>query len=207
MGLRGSLYFNRSRGTASATSRFKAKTLICLMLLLPLAWVGYREVGDNFVQPRAMLVLGGDPEREDFAVEFAREHPSLPIWVSGVGNPAITKELFIKAGIPSRLLHIDQSASDTVTNFTTLVDKLRARGINSVYLITSDYHMRRSRVIGEIVFGSRGIYLKPVPVPSNDPNESLPRVMRDGARAVLWVLTGHTGASLSGRYETRYQAK
>jgi uncharacterized SAM-binding protein YcdF (DUF218 family) len=207
MGLRGPLYLNRSRGTVSKPAHFKLKSLLWLLLLLPFIWVGYRELMSSFVQPQAMLVLGGDPEREDFAAEFARQHPNLSIWVSGVGNPRNTEEVFFKAGVSSELLHIDQSARDTVTNFTTLVDKLRAQGINSVYLITSDYHMRRARVIGEIVFGSRGIALKPVSVPSKDPTESLPRALRDGARAILWVGTGHTGASLSRRYESRYDVK
>ncbi|UBF28904.1 YdcF family protein [Kovacikia minuta CCNUW1] len=204
MGLRGTLYFNRSRGTVSKPARFKVKSLFWLLLLLPFLWVGYRDVMSYFVQPQAMLVLGGDPERENFAADFARQHPNVPIWVSGVGNPESTKEVFVKAGISPERVYIDQAALDTVTNFTTLVDKLRAKGINSVYLITSDYHMRRARVIGEIVFGSRGIYLRPVSVPSKDPTESFPRALRDGARAILWVTTGHTGASLSRRYESRY---
>jgi uncharacterized SAM-binding protein YcdF (DUF218 family) len=93
-------------------------------------------------------------------------------------------------------LHIDRQAVDTVTNFTSLVDKLQAQGIDSVYLITSDYHMRRARVIGEIVFGSRGIVLKSVPVPSGRSPEPIKKAIRDGARAILWVTTGHTGATL-----------
>ncbi|MGA7935186.1 MAG: YdcF family protein, partial [Kovacikia sp.] len=175
MGLRGSLYLNRrSRGTVSKPAHFKLRSLLWLLPLLPLLWVGYRGAMSYLVEPQALLVLGGDPERENFAAEFAHQHPDLPIWISGVGNPITTEEVFSKAGISSDRVHIDQSARDTVTNFTTLVDKLRARGINNVYLITSDYHMRRARVIGEIVFGSRGIYLKPVAVPSKDQTEALP---------------------------------
>jgi uncharacterized SAM-binding protein YcdF (DUF218 family) len=113
------------------------------------------------------------------------------------GSPEwYAQKVFAKAGINRNRLHIDRRAVDTVTNFTTLADELQAKGINSVYLITSDDHMRRARVIGEIVFGSRGIGLKPIPVPSGREPEPIEKCLRDGARAVLWVTTGHTGATL-----------
>ena len=150
-----------------------------------------------------MLVLGGSTsalEREKLAAQLARQHPDLPIWVSsGSTNKTYVKRVFAKAGINSNRVHLDYRAVDTVTNFTTLVDDLQARGIKSVYLITSEYHMRRARIIGEIVLGSRGIEFKPVSVPSKVSPESIEKALRDGARAVLWVATGHTGSTLSKR--------
>jgi uncharacterized SAM-binding protein YcdF (DUF218 family) len=153
-------------------------------------WVGYREVRSQFVRPQAIFVLGGDTKREDFAADFARHYPDLPIWVSGGSNQEYAEEIFSHAGNDLHRLHTDRRAEDTLTNFTTLADQLKAQGVTSVYLITSDYHMRRARVIGEIVFGSRGILLKPIVVPSQEQPESLSRAVRDGARAVLWVTTG-----------------
>ncbi|MCZ0904957.1 YdcF family protein, partial [Microcoleus sp. HI-ES] len=105
-------------------------------------------------------------------------------------------------GIESDRLHLDYRAVDTVTNFTTLVDELKAQGIESVYLITSDDHMRRAQIIGEIVLGSRGISFKPVAVPSGRTPEPVQKAVRDGARAILWLTTGYTGANFSqGRIE------
>ena len=172
------------------------------MVVLPLLlWLSYKEIKSHLTQPQALLVLGGSTtalEREKFAAQLAREHPDLPIWISGGSpNQKYTERVFVKAGIDPRRLHLDYQAVDTVTNFTTLVDELQARGIKSVYLITSDYHMRRARVIGEIVLGSRGIEFKPVPVPSERTPEPVEKAIRDGARALLWVTTGHTGATLS----------
>jgi uncharacterized SAM-binding protein YcdF (DUF218 family) len=76
------------------------------------------------------------------------------------------------------------------------VDELKAQGIDSVYLVTSDNHLRRAKIIGEIVFGSRGIVIKPVSVPCNQPIEPLEKSLRDGARALLWLTTGDTGRNL-----------
>ncbi len=170
-------------------------------------WWGYKEIKSYFEQPQAVLVLGGSTsalERERFAAQFALQYPDLPIWVSGGSpNQKYTERVFAKAGIDRSRLHLDYQAVDTVTNFTTLVDELQDRGIKSVYLITSDYHMRRAQIIGEIVLGSRGIDFQPVSVPSERSPEPIEKAIRDGARAVLWVATGHTGSTLSKKLGTR----
>lgn len=152
----------------------------------------------NKATPKKIIfVLGGASARERFAAKFAQSHPGLPIWVSSGSPEAYARRVFAKAGIKKSRVHLDYQAVDTVTNFTSLVDEFQSQGINSVYLITSDDHMRRARVIGEIVFGSRGITIKPVPVPSGRAPEPTEKCLRDGARAILWVSTGHTGATLS----------
>ncbi|MBC7973197.1 MAG: YdcF family protein [Verrucomicrobia bacterium] len=203
MGLRGLLYLNDARAKRSKPGRLKSRSLLWLLVLMPSLWLGYRELKRYFVQPQAILVLGGAPQRESFAAEFARRHPELPIWVSGGSPRAYTESVFADAGVNLTRLHVDREAVDTVTNFTTLVDKFQARGITSVYLITSDYHMRRSRLIGELVFGSRGIDLKPIPMPSDHANEPLGKAVRDGARAVLWLTTGHTGSTVVHHLDDR----
>jgi uncharacterized SAM-binding protein YcdF (DUF218 family) len=145
--------------------------------------------------PDAVLVLGGEPRREQFAAEFAKQHPNLPIWVSGGSNPEYAEWIFRQAGVPDNLVHLDYAAVDTLTNFTTTVDKLRSQNINRVYLITSDYHMRRSQWIGQVVLGSRGIQFQPVSIPTDKPAEPFEKVVFDGLRAVFWVVTGDTGMS------------
>lgn len=168
--------------------------------VIPLAGIalffGYKHLQGAIAQPQVIFVLGGEEKRESFAAQFAREHPNLPIWVSSGSPKEYAELLFNKRGIDRDRIYLDYQAQDTVTNFTTLVDQLRARGIDSVYLITSDDHMLRARVIGEIVFGSRGIAIKPIAVPSGREPEPVQKCLRDGARAVLWLTTGYTGVTL-----------
>ncbi|AFZ31942.1 protein of unknown function DUF218 [Gloeocapsa sp. PCC 7428] len=167
------------------------------MLVLPLILLwGYKEIKSQLEPPQAILVLGGSTKREKFAAQFARKHPDIPIWVSGGTPKDYAEGVFTDAGIDLSRLHLDYRAVDTVTNFTTLVDEFQSQGINKIYLITSDYHMRRARVIGSIVLGSRGMEFQPVPVPSERSPEPVEKVLRDGARALLWLTTGRTGASL-----------
>lgn len=166
------------------------------LLLLPLIgvsfWLGYKVLQSYLVKPEAVLVLGGHEEREHFAAKLATQYPNLPIWVSSGSPRNYVTKIFAKAGIAGDRLHLDYHAVDTVTNFTTLVNEFQKRGIDSVYLVTSDNHMGRALVIGEIVFGSRGIVIKPLSVPSEAPPESLEKCWRDGARAMFWLVTGKT---------------
>lgn len=179
--------------------QFGFAKLLGFALVLGLGYVALKEVRALLQEPEAVLVLGGSTAREQFAAEFAQKHPDLPVWISSGSNPEYAEWVFREAGIERDRLRLDYRAVDTLTNFTTLVDEFESQGIRSIYLITSDYHMRRAWVIGKIVLGSRGIEFKPVEVPSTQPAETADKVLRDAARAVLWVTTGHTGATL-GRY-------
>ncbi len=172
-----------------------------LTLALPvLLWMGYKQVR-SLEPPQAVLVLGGSSsklERERVAAKLALQYPDLPIWVSsGSTNENYVTRVFANAGISSQRLHLDYQAKDTVTNFTTLVNDFQSRGIKRLYLVTSDYHMRRARLVGEIVLGSRGIDLQPIAVPTKTTPETRSKALRDGVRAVLWVITGHTGSTLA----------
>ncbi|MGD1804062.1 YdcF family protein [Dapis sp. BLCC M126] len=158
-------------------------------------WISYQQFAGIIEPPQALLVLGGAIEREVFAAEFAQQHPNLDIWVSSGTNPEYAEWLFSQAGISQTRLHLDYDAVDTVTNFTTIVDKLKSQGITSVYLITSDDHMRRAVVIGQIILGSRGITFTPLPVPSGRSPEPIEKAIRDGMRGILWLTTGYTGAN------------
>ncbi|HIK27310.1 MAG TPA: YdcF family protein [Oscillatoriaceae cyanobacterium M7585_C2015_266] len=182
--------------------QFKGRLMILLLLGLASAtWFSYRQIKTQITQPKAMLVLGGATEREIFAAEFARQHPNLEIWVSSGSNPEYADWIFSEAGINLNRVHFDRRAVDTVTNFTTLVDEFHARGIDSIYLITSDNHMLRASVIGEIVLGSRGIVFHPIAVPSKSKPEPLQKTIRDGVRALLWVTTGYTGSTFSRHFK------
>ncbi|MEM7727367.1 MAG: YdcF family protein [Cyanobacteria bacterium P01_A01_bin.45] len=173
-----------------------------IVLAIALLW-GYKGLQNKFVQPQAIMVLGGSTkklEREKFTAKFARSYPNLPILISGGSPDGATKSVFNKAGVDSRRLYLDHEAVDTVSNFTTLVDDLEKRGIKKVYLITSEFHMRRAKVVGEIVLGSRGIDFNPISVPSKQKSEPILSSIRDGIRALLWVATGRTvEKKVSGR--------
>ncbi|MGF1540252.1 MAG: YdcF family protein [Pleurocapsa sp.] len=181
---------------AIASPILSKSRLLFLLTLAIFIWLGYRQVQKSLTPPQAVLVLGGHEERERYAAKLGRQYRELPIWVSSGSPQDYAKKIFLKEGISGDRLHLDYRARDTVTNFTTLVDELKAQGINSVYLITSENHMTRAKIIGEIVFGSRGIVFQPISVPSKNPPEPIEKSLRDGVRSILWLVTGHTGVIL-----------
>ena len=149
--------------------------------------------------PQAIFVLGGDSQRMEFAAHFWRSHKDLDIWVSD-SNSSLDYDrlIFERFGVPDERLRLDGRATDTVTNFTTLSEDFVENKIHHIYLITSDYHIRRARAIASIVLGSQGIVVTPVAVPSSDhKSESLLRVLRDCGRSLLWIVFGRTGAGLN----------
>lgn len=150
-------------------------------------------------QPEAILVLGGHPNRVTFAAQFWQSHSNLDIWLSSQGSDSpYYRRIFREAGVPEHRVHFEVNSTDTVTNFTYTLDELQQRNVRHVFLITSDYHMRRSRAIATLVFGSHGIIFTPLSVPAKGfPPESHWRVFRDILRSILWLFTGYSGANLN----------
>ncbi len=185
-------------------SRSRFLRLVGLVLAMVVVLVGIIPVRlaiafDQAPVPQAIFVLGGDSARMEFAGRFWQSHTNLDIWVSDLKiylEP--NRRIFQQFGVTNERLHLDGRATDTVTNFTTLADDFDERKLQHIYLITSDYHMRRSRAIATIVLGSRGIAVTPVAVSSSgEQSESSMRVLRDCGRSVLWIVSGRTGASLN----------
>ncbi|QFS43251.1 YdcF family protein [Nostoc sphaeroides] len=154
--------------------------------------------------PQAIFVLGGAPERMKFAAQFWQSRQSLDIWVSDFPwNLDANRRIFLRFGVPDAKLHLDGRATDTVTNFTTLAGDFADQRLQHIYLITSDYHMRRAQAIATIVLGSQGIAVTTIAVASqNQPSESMIRVLRDCGRSFLWIVAGRTGASFNSRLKS-----
>jgi uncharacterized SAM-binding protein YcdF (DUF218 family) len=174
----------------------------CLLVLLSIIPIRLALTQQQVPFPQAILTLGGGQEREQFAALFAQNHPSLEVWVSSGMRPDRSRALFQVAGISEERVHLDCRAVDTVTNFTSLVADFKQKNVRHLYLITADFHMTRAQAIATFVLGSQGIMFTPIPIPDLAPNrqhapESWPRTLRDSGRAILWILTGRTGASLN----------
>ena len=150
-------------------------------------------------EPQAILTLGGGREREIFTAKFALQHPDLPIWVSSGTKEMLAREIFQDIGVNNQRIYIDRRATDTVTNFTTLVNDFKQQKIRHIYLITSDFHLPRSKAIAAIVFGSKGIAHTPVAIATDRELESRLKIVRDVSRSIFWLFTGRTGSTLNGR--------
>jgi uncharacterized SAM-binding protein YcdF (DUF218 family) len=173
--------------------RFPWRGLAALVAGTSLVWLSRGWWLPAPPQPQMILVLGGDVAREQAAAELARQR-RLPVVVSGGSNPEYAHWLFAqREGLPRGQVLLDYRASDTVSNFTSLVDDLRRARIRHALLVTSSDHMERALLVGRLVAGSRGIHLTPVPVSCGTRCQREPRrkLWFDGLRSALWVLSGH----------------
>ena len=157
--------------------------------------------------PQAIFVLGGDFARTTYAGQIWQAHPEMNVWVSDFPVYLDRQgEVLTQLGVPENQLRLDGQAMDTVTNFTTLVGQFEQQRLQHLYLVTSDFHMRRARAIAAIVLGSRGIVVTPAAVQSNQEFESVLKAVRDVVRSIIWLVAGKTGASLNPKLNERRSA-
>lgn len=184
--------------SANRKQRRFLKTFLITLLIICISYIPVRLTFATVFHPtpQGILTLGGRESREAFTAEFAKTHPDLKVWISSGAGVEKSHFYFDQAGVPLSRVQFDQRATDTVTNFTTLIDDFERENIHHLYVITSDYHMPRAQAIATIVLGSRGIRITPITIPSGGPPESTLRVVRDVIRSLIWLLTNHTGAGL-----------
>ena len=141
------------------------------------------------IMKKLILHLGGGINRADRAIELANQYPDAKILVSSEGGDVIG--YYRDRGISEdRVVH-DTSAWDTLTNFTHTLNLVRdVYEADEVYVVTHDFHMRRSMRIANAVYFLRGI----TPIPSSaggpDRTELEKYVTQDTYRAWIWRLTG-----------------
>lgn len=146
--------------------------------------------------PQAILTLGGGQQREIFTAEFALNYPQIPIWVSSGTKEMEARAIFRELGVNNRRVYIDRRATDTVTNFTTLVEDFQKQDIQHIYLITDDFHLPRAKAIAYVVLGTSGIAYTPLGLATDQPVEPKLKIIRDVLRSLFWIFTKHTGSSL-----------
>ncbi len=151
--------------------------------------------------PKVILVLGGDIEREIAGIRISKEL-NLPVIISGGSNAQFSDWLIRGEGISKDLVKRDYRAKDTLTNFTSIIDDLSQEGVSHILLITSNYHIDRAKLIGEIITSSRGIRLTSLSIQCKSlckekaQKETKRKKNIDFLRSIIWVTTGRDIKSL-----------
>ena len=138
---------------------------------------------------RLILHLGGGMDRAEKCIQLANEYPDAMILVSSEGGDVV--KYYTDRGISADRVFLDYDAWDTVTNFThTLRRVKREFRAHKVFVVTHDFHMKRSMRIANAVYWLRGI--RPIASPSGGPDRVEPEnyVRDDTIRAWVWRLTG-----------------
>lgn len=126
--------------------------LIVLIVALPLFIGWYLSPQDPIEKSDVMVtVSGGDNNaRIKKTVELYREGWAPVILYSGaaaegdVSNAAAMRNISVKMGVPKSAIIIEEKSEDTVQNAKYSAAIIKARGYQSMILVTSPYHQRRT---------------------------------------------------------------
>jgi len=147
--------------------------------------------------PTAIVVLGGGIQRETVAARLAQHYPHLPVIISSGSTIPCLYRVFVEENqVDWQRIKVDLRAEDTLTNFTSILPYLQAQHHKTVFLVTTSGHLTRSRMLAAIIWGSRGIAVRPQVMEGIGHNESWVKLLFDLMRAIAWFLFGDWIAQL-----------
>jgi uncharacterized SAM-binding protein YcdF (DUF218 family) len=119
--------------------------------------------------PHAQAVValtGGSQERLNTGVRLLRQAAAQRLFISGV-NPDVTDAeldalLEIEPALAACCVEFGRAAEDTIGNAAETAAWARGHGVNSLILVTDDYHMPRS--LAELKLAMPGTEIAPYPV-------------------------------------------
>jgi len=102
-------------------------------------------VDNGPVRADVMVVLGGESrDRPERAMELFRAQAAPRILVSGLGDAKIYQRFLVTAGVPARLIQMEDQSRTTRENVINVVRLLRQQRAHRVIIVTSWYHSRRA---------------------------------------------------------------
>jgi uncharacterized SAM-binding protein YcdF (DUF218 family) len=164
----------------------------------------------------AVLILGGSSARERAALTAcARTAPRSPVVGATPADRAAlaTAPIFVsspegdveamagEAGVGRGRVRLDETATDTVTNLTTVLPLLPPAATR-LLILTSPGHAPRARAVAWAVAGAGGGVtpaVRAVRCEGGGRPESRARVVRDALRCIVWLAVGASGARVVGR--------
>lgn len=109
--------------------------------------------------------------RSVYAVLFWRQERYRTIWITGQGDvPAQMRQFLVGQGVPEAAIRLDSGSVNTAASARNMATLLKGEPGRKV-LLTSDYHMFRSRRM----FARAGLAVATLPVPDAQKRASLIR--------------------------------
>ena len=161
-----------------------------------------------------ILELGGNPGRLPTAISLLQANPGSHLVISSESPASTVLATLSDAGVTPDQYTYDETAWDTVTNFTNTVPLVKSLGTTELFVVTDGFHMLRAMLIAEFVYFKSGIKVIPHPSSPKDHSESWGLVLQDTARAALYRFTNQTlydqsvyNARVAGIYNDYFAAR
>jgi uncharacterized SAM-binding protein YcdF (DUF218 family) len=117
-------------------------------------------VDDRPEKVAVLITLSGDTERDLYAAELYKMGMAPKIIMSGCGSWA--KQMAtraVNAGVKAQDIILEEKAESTYENAVYSRDIVLKNEFKSAIVVTSPYHMRRSKLVFERVFRNTGVKL------------------------------------------------
>ncbi|MEM1502850.1 YdcF family protein [Domibacillus sp. 8LH] len=137
------------------------------LLLLPLARM-FLVVDEQPTEAEVIITLSGDVGRLGKAADLYHKGYSNKVMLSNAAEPETTPEEAVTLGVPKQDLLLEKEATSTYTNALYTKELMVEQGFDSAIVVSSDYHMRRVKLIFDQVFKNSGIELTYVSSLRND---------------------------------------
>jgi len=115
-------------------------------------------VDDRPEKVDVLIALSGDSEREIYAAELYKLGFAPRIIMSGRGGGQMAKRA-VSTGVKERDILIEDKSESTYQNAVYSRDIVVARNFKSAIIVTSPYHMRRTKLVFGRVFRNTGVKL------------------------------------------------
>jgi len=115
-------------------------------------------VDDRPEKVDVLIVLAGDSERDLYAVQLYKLGLAPKIIMSGCGGGQMAKRA-VNTGVRERDILIDDKSENTYQNAVYSRDIVVAQNFKSAIVVTSPYHMRRTKLVFGRVFRKTGVKL------------------------------------------------
>ena len=134
-----------------------------IIIILSLNAGNFLIVDENPIKADVIIGLGGDNIlRADYSIKLYNEGYSNMILFSG-GNydkeAEVMEKEAIRLNVPIKNIAVENKSISTYENAIFTKKILIVDGFKSAIIVTSDYHMRRSRFVFNKVFKNTGIKL------------------------------------------------
>lgn len=138
-------------------------SLMAFFIMIKPPWLllaGLLVVEDPLEPADVLIVLGGDSGRELHAAELYRQGLAPKVIMTGCGGAAgQMASRAVRAGVREKDILIESKSKSTYDNAVFSRDIVMQNSFKSAIVVSSPYHMRRSKLVFERVFKNTGVKL------------------------------------------------
>lgn len=131
----------------------------------------YLSPSDNLAKADAIVVVSGDTDRIQHAIDLYKQGYAPKMILSGAQKEGPTSNAFAmhleasRSGVPDEAVILEEKATNTFENAVLTKEIVQAQGFRNLILVSSPYHQRRVYETFRSVYKGSGVTFQNNPSP------------------------------------------